>query len=131
MIRYITLFCLALLTAFGCANDSSSDKLVNVILIKIDDLGWADLSVQWSTYYGTPHIDGLASVGIRFTDAYAAASVCSPTRSAIMTGRYPARIGITDWIRSEFQAGTIPEDRRNPTEYVVEHDKTLQTPPNP
>jgi len=131
MIRYITLFCLALLTAFGCANDSSSDKLVNVILINIDDLGWADLSVQGSTYYETPHIDGLASAGIRFTDAYAAASVCSPTRSAIMTGRYPARIGITDWIRSEFQEGTIPEDRRNPTEYVVEPDKKLQTPPNP
>src|SRR5690625_3863499 len=48
-----------------------------------------------------------------------------------MTGRYPARIGITDWIRSEFQEGTIPEDRRNPTEYVVEPDKKLQTPPNP
>src|SRR5690625_7344736 len=48
-----------------------------------------------------------------------------------MTGRYPASIRINDWIRSEFQEGTIPEDRRNPTEYVVEPDKKLQTPPNP
>src|SRR5690625_5869852 len=103
MIRYITLFCLALLTAFGCANDSSSDKLVNVILINIDDLGWADLSVQGSTYYETHHIDGLASAGIRFTDAYAAASVCSPTRSAIMTGSYQACIWITISLRTEYQ----------------------------
>lgn len=115
----------------ACSQLDSSDDSLNVIVIHVDDLGWADLSVQGSTYYETPHIDGLASKGIRFTDAYSAASVCSPTRAALLTGRYPARIGITDWIRSGFQGGTIPDDRKNPTEYIGETDKKLLTPPNP
>lgn len=115
----------------ACSQLDSSDESLNVIVIHVDDLGWADLSVQGSTYYETPHIDGLASKGIRFTDAYSAASVCSPTRAALLTGRSPARIGITDWIRSEFQGGTIPDDRKNPTEYIGETDKQLLTPPNP
>ncbi len=103
----------------------------NVVLINVDDLGWTDLSCQGSAYFETPHIDRLASQGMRFTDGYAACAVCSPTRAAIMTGRYPARVGITDWIRARFQGGEIPEDKQNPTEYVGEADKKLLTPPNP
>ena len=80
----------------------------NVVLVTVDDLGWTDLSVQGSTYYETPHIDALASAGMRFTNAYAAAAICSPSRAAILTGRYPARVGITDWIRAPFQGGEIP-----------------------
>ena len=70
----------------------------NVILIVVDDLGWIDTSVYGSTFYRTPNIDRLAGEGIRFTQFYAASSVCSPTRASIMTGRHPARLQITNWI---------------------------------
>ena len=67
----------------------------NVIFIVIDDLGWSDLGCYGSKFYRTPNIDRLAADGIRFTQAYAAAPVGSPTRAAILTGRYPQRFGIT------------------------------------
>jgi arylsulfatase A-like enzyme len=70
----------------------------NVIFILLDDYGYADLGCYGSKFYETPVIDRLAKQGIRFTDAYAACPVCSPTRAAIMTGRYPTNTGITDWI---------------------------------
>lgn len=70
----------------------------NIILILIDDLGWKDLSCYGSDYYETPNIDRLAAGGMRFTDAYAACPVCSPTRASLLTGKYPATVGITDWI---------------------------------
>ncbi len=70
----------------------------NIILILVDDLGWRDLGSYGSTFYETPHVDQLATEGTRFTDAYAAAPVCSPTRASILTGKYPATIGMTDWI---------------------------------
>lgn len=102
----------------------------NIVIINIDDLGWTDLSVQGSTYVETPHIDGLAAQGMRFTNAYSAAAICSPSRAALLTGRYPARLGITDWIRARFQGGTIPADRKNPTQYVGGPKDPLLTPPN-
>jgi arylsulfatase A len=67
----------------------------NIILILADDLGWADTGVTGSRYYETPNIDNLAAQGMRFTQAYAADAVCSPSRAAILTGLYPARVGIT------------------------------------
>jgi arylsulfatase A-like enzyme len=70
----------------------------NIIFILIDDLGWRDLGCYGSTFYETPHLDQLAAEGMRFTDAYAACPVCSPTRASILTGKYPATLGITDWI---------------------------------
>jgi arylsulfatase A-like enzyme len=72
----------------------------NILFILADDLGWRDLSCYGSTFYETPHLDRLAQQGMRFTDAYAAAPVCSPTRASILTGLYPATVGITDWIDS-------------------------------
>ncbi|MDE0104980.1 MAG: sulfatase [Bryobacterales bacterium] len=75
----------------------------NVIVVLVDDLGWMDLGCQGSDFYQTPNIDRLAASGMRFTDGYASCAVCSPTRAALMTGRAPARLGITDWIRAEFQ----------------------------
>lgn len=72
----------------------------NIILFLIDDLGWRDLGCQGSTFYQTPNIDRLAAEGVRFTDAYAACAVCSPTRAAILTGKYPARLLLTDWLPS-------------------------------
>ncbi len=72
-------------------------------MVLVDDLGWMDLGCQGSDFYRTPNIDRLAAGGMRFTNGYASCAVCSPTRAALMTGRAPARLGITDWIRSEFQ----------------------------
>ena len=70
----------------------------NVLFILVDDLGWKDLGCYGSRYYKTPNIDRFAKSAMRFTDAYAASPVCSPTRAAIMTGKHPARLNITDWI---------------------------------
>lgn len=103
----------------------------NVVLILVDDLGWTDAACYGSGYYETPHIDRLARQGMRFTNGYAACAVCSPTRAAVLTGRYPARVGITDWIRARFQGGKIPEDKEYPTEYVGGKNKPVLCPPNP
>jgi arylsulfatase A-like enzyme len=73
-------------------------KKPNLIFILIDDLGWRDLGCYGSTFYETPNLDRLASQGMRFSDAYASCPVCSPTRASVMTGKYPATVGITDWI---------------------------------
>ncbi len=73
----------------------------NIIFILIDDLGWKDLSCYGSEFYETPNIDKLASEGMCFTDAYAAAPVCSPTRASILTGKYPATVGITNYIEDD------------------------------
>lgn len=70
----------------------------NVVLILIDDLGWSDLGCYGNKAYKTPNLDRLALLGMRFTKAYAAAPVCSPTRASILTGKYPARLRLTEWI---------------------------------
>ncbi|HEX3149305.1 MAG TPA: sulfatase-like hydrolase/transferase [Gemmataceae bacterium] len=88
----------ALLVALLSAAVSLAASPPNVVLIVADDLGWADLGCYGSKYHKAPHLDKLAAAGMRFTDAYAAAPVCSPTRASIMTGMHPARIGITDWL---------------------------------
>ncbi len=77
---------------------------MNLVFIMADDLGWRDTSVYGSTFYETPNIDRLAERGMLFTQAYAANPLCSPTRSSVMTGLYPARIGITQ------AAGHLPEE---------------------
>lgn len=70
----------------------------NVIVILADDLGWTDLACFGSDFYETPHLDALAADGMKFTQNYSACTVCSPTRAALLTGKYPARLHITDWI---------------------------------
>jgi len=70
----------------------------NFIFILVDDLGWMDLSCYGSSFYETPNLDLLASEGIRFTNAYAACPVCSPTRASILTGKYPATLGLTHFL---------------------------------
>src|SRR4051794_39292221 len=99
-------FCAGLalvLTLFGSGGTSTAAewgkvRQPNIIFILADDLGWRDLGCYGSTFHETPHLDRLAHLGMRFTDAYAACSVCSPTRASILTGKYPARIGLTDWL---------------------------------
>lgn len=112
----------------ACATQPES-KPLNVVLILVDDLGWMDLSCQGSDYYQTPNIDKLASQGMRFTDAYAACAVCSPTRAAVMTGRWPARLGVTDWIRARFQRRN-KNPKQNPTDYVGGPRNKVLCPPN-
>ena len=70
----------------------------NVVLIVVDDMGWADLGCYGSTFHETPNLDRLARRSMRFTSAYSACPVCSPSRAAIMTGKYPARLHLTDWL---------------------------------
>lgn len=98
---------LALLVLIGLAIGAPATSMAaetaprtNVVLILVDDLGWRDLGCQGSTYYRTPHIDRLAEEGMRFTDGYAACNVCSPTRAALLTGKYPARLLLTQWLPS-------------------------------
>ncbi|MBL7152605.1 MAG: sulfatase [Phycisphaerae bacterium] len=96
----------------------------NIVLILVDDMGWSDVVCNVDNrYFETPNIDKLASEGMRFTNAYAACAVCSPTRASIMTGRYPARIGITDWIRPT-------EATVNPQGYEGDASKEVLCPKN-
>lgn len=88
----------------GC-NTEKEAKMPNVIFIMSDDLDWRDLSCYGSKFHETPNLDSLASVGMRFTNAYAACPVSSPTRVSFQTGRYPARERITDWIPGKYGYG--------------------------
>lgn len=76
----------------------ASAEMPNVVFFLADDLGQRDLSCYGSTFYETPNVDRLAKEGVRFTQAYAACPVCSPSRAALQTGRWPQRTGITDYI---------------------------------
>ena len=103
MIRSISPLVVSLL--LGCvipqvspAEAKETPKKPNVIFFLIDDLGWTDVACNGSEFYETPNVDALAKQGMRFTDAYAACTVCSPTRAACMSGKYPARLHLTDWI---------------------------------
>ncbi len=83
----------------------------NFVFILADDLGGRDLGCYGSTFHETPHLDQLAREGVRFTDAYAACPVCSPTRASILTGQYPARLHLTNWIPGE---ASNPTDKLRP-----------------
>lgn len=106
------------------------EDMPNIVIIHVDDLGFSDLGCFGSDFYDTPNIDKLASEGMRFTNSYAAASVCSPTRAALLTGKYPSRLGVTDWIRAKFQGGIISEDGLNPDGYEENIGLPLKTPKN-
>jgi len=83
-------------------------KTPNILFIMADDLGWMDLACQGNKLVETPNLDRLAKHGMRFTDAYAAAPVCSPTRCAVLTGQAPARIGLTTHLPGMY----FPKDNR-------------------
>lgn len=86
------------LAASSFALAQRAQERLNFILILVDDYGATDLSCYGSKFYRTPNLDRLAAGGMRFTQAYSACTVCSPSRAAIMTGKYPARLHLTDWI---------------------------------
>ncbi|WP_253158120.1 sulfatase [Stieleria tagensis] len=73
----------------------------NIVMLLADDLGWTGLGCYGSDFYETPNLDALAGSGVKFTDAYAACTVCSPTRASVMTGKYPARLHLTDFIAGQ------------------------------
>jgi arylsulfatase A-like enzyme len=81
----------------GKSNDSK-EKPMNVLFFLVDDLGWADIGCNGSNFYETPNIDRFAKEGVRFTDAYAACHVSSPSRASLLTGKYPASLNLTDWL---------------------------------
>ena len=100
--------------AFGArAAKSGITNRPNFLFILADDLGWSQIGCYGSNYYETPNIDRLAREGMRFTDAYAACPVCSPTRASIMTGKYPARLHLTDFIAG----GSFPYEKYNQPEW--------------
>ncbi len=86
-----------LLMSFKSSSPKEKEKL-NVVLFLVDDLGWTDVGCYGSSLYETPNIDRFAEQGVRFTNAYAACHVCSPTRASLMTGKYPATLHLTDWL---------------------------------
>ncbi len=96
-VKYIVFCCLAALPLIGFCQAQNSSK-PNIIFILVDDLGSAELGSYGNKFNETPNIDKLASQGLKFNQAYAAAPVCSPTRASIMTGQYPARVRITDFL---------------------------------
>jgi arylsulfatase A len=103
MTRRVYLFVILLMlapSAVFAENEGAQHDKTNVVFFLIDDLGWKDLGCYGSDYYQTPNIDALASEGMRLTNGYAACNVCSPTRAAIMTGKYPARLLLTQWLPS-------------------------------
>src|ERR1051326_8240314 len=109
---------LAFVICLGAGNALAAESnRLNVVLILADDFGWKDLACYGSDFYQSPNIDKLARDGMRFTQSYSACTVCSPTRAAIMTGKYPARLHITDWI-----PGQMPE---NPKLLVPDWTKYL------
>jgi arylsulfatase A len=98
--RFVSIAILLLVVILSWSGQRSfaAETPPNIVLILMDDLGWADLGCYGSTYHKTPNIDRLAAEGMRFTQSYAACPVCSPTRASILTGKWPARLQLTDWL---------------------------------
>ncbi len=107
-LRWLPLVLLLAFTAAGRAATAPEKTPPNFVFILVDDMGWADGECFGSQFYRTPNLNRLAAEGMRFTSAYAACAVCSPTRAALMTGKAPARLHITDWIAGE---GTPQQSR--------------------
>lgn len=105
----VSLLFLVQMTAFG----QSAPAKPNIIFIMADDLGWGELGCYGNTFNETPNLDKLAADGIRFTHAYAAAPLCSPTRASLMTGQVPARVRITDFL------GDHSDRYLDPAKYVT------------
>ena len=107
------------------ASGAEKDSRPNIVFILADDLGWSDLPAYGNRFNETPNLNRLVREGMRFTDAYAACPVCSPTRASLMSGQYPARVGVTDFIPGHwrpFEQVTVPVNR---TQYLPEKIVTV------
>lgn len=123
--RLIVVAVVVAIAASACSGVRGAEsKRWNVVFILADDLGWTDLGCYGSRLYETPNIDRLAREGMRFTQNYSACTVCSPTRAALMTGKYPGRLHITDWI-----PGQMPDNPKlivpDWTKYLPLEEKTI------
>ncbi|MEM7202947.1 MAG: sulfatase [Planctomycetota bacterium] len=104
---------------------------LNVLLIVVDDVGWTDLHCYGGAHHRTFELDRLSAQGMRFNYAYAGAAVCSPTRAALLTGRHPARLGVTDWIDGESASfRTAATSGQQPTAFDSAEHHILDTPTN-
>lgn len=117
----VVLAAIAFMMLNSCSDSGKPAEKPNFLFILVDDLGWADLACYGSSFHETPNLDKLAGESLRFTSAYAACPVCSPTRTSIMTGKYPARTGVTDWIpgRQSYSPG-LPGDKVLAREFELE-----------
>lgn len=112
-----------MILSIGCNKKQNKDAPPNILFVLIDDMGWKDISCAGSTYYETPHIDKLASEGMRFLNAYSPAPVCTPTRGAIFSGKCPARTQLT----TVFNGPAGPDDRLyDKSKYRGEHDQFFE-----
>ena len=115
-----------LILAMGAStNAQAADRPPNIVFFLVDDLGWSDVGCFGSRFYETPRIDQFAKEGVRFNQAYAACHVCSPTRASLLTGKYPARLHLTDWLPGRkdfpFQTLKMPEIHQ----HLPSEEKTL------
>jgi arylsulfatase A-like enzyme len=132
-------YLLLCITGFHAAAQSlkkaTPKEKMNVILFLVDDMGWSDLGCYGSNFYRTPNINHFAKEGVQFTEAYASSHVCSPSRSGIITGEYPARTHLTDWLpgRKDFPfqrlknapiVQHLPYDKPTLPELLKEHGYT-------
>ena len=122
--KYYSALIILLSLLLSCQSDPEEPVAPNIIIFLVDDMGWTDLGCYGSDFYETPHIDRLAKRGVKFTNAYSACTVCSPTRAAIMSGKYPARLNLTDWISgsvNEYAKLRVPDWRM----YLPTEEETI------
>ncbi|MEZ4970232.1 MAG: sulfatase [Flavobacteriaceae bacterium] len=119
------LLLIIIIVFYSCKEENKAaekgDKKPNIVFILVDDLGLHDLSVTGSQFYETPNVDRIAKEGIIFNQGYAASRVCSPSRASIMTGKFTARHGITDWIGAASGTAWRKHNRHDkllPAEYM-------------
>ncbi len=129
LLKFLTSIVVLSILGFNISTAGADEPIVgqrpNIVFILADDLGWADLPCYGNTFNEAPNIDELAGSGIRFTNAYAACPVCSPTRASIQSGQYPARVGVTDFITGHwrpFEEVIVPKNR---TQFLPPEIETL------
>jgi arylsulfatase A len=115
----------SLAAAIPRLNAAAAQPRWNILFVLMDDLGWRDLGPYGSRFIDTPNLNRFAEQSVRFTDAYAACPVCSPTRASIMTGKYPARLHLTDWIPGRKQWPTAKLLTPTFNQFLPVEDKTL------
>lgn len=123
LINSIVLFFMFFLLGNHAFGQTGNQNKPNIVFILVDDMGWKDLGAYGSPFYESPNIDQLANEGMLFTDAYASSTVCSPSRSGIMTGQNPVRTGITDWIVGlQNTKGPQPDQKLLPQQFSFNLD---------
>lgn len=124
---------MAAVTVATCCAIPNSVQGQNIIQIVVDDLGWTDINAfdpRSNNFHETPNINALAADGMLFTDGYASCAVCSPTRASLLTGKYPSKIGIMDWIAHAYGGISATEtnaegDLLNPQGYTTKRDMLI------